>query len=87
VVLPEPGLEAITGFSVAESLGTPFLDHMHPVDKGRYLNMLTYAMDDGGGHGPGRVPVPHPGGQYLGWRCTPASPWTPTAWSWASPAP
>jgi PAS domain S-box-containing protein len=40
-----PAWEAMTGFTVAESLGTPFLDHMHPVDKERYLSMLTYAMD------------------------------------------
>jgi PAS domain S-box-containing protein len=40
-----PAWAAMTGFPVAESLGTPFLDHMHPVDQERYLNMLTYAMD------------------------------------------
>jgi len=40
-----PAWEAMTGFPVAESLGSPFLDHMHPVDKGRYLNMLTLAQD------------------------------------------
>jgi len=40
-----PAWEAMTGFTVAESLGTPFLGHMHPVDQERYLNMLTYAMD------------------------------------------
>jgi len=40
-----PAWEAMTGFPVADSLGTPFLDHMHPFDKGRYLNMLTLAMD------------------------------------------
>ena len=40
-----PAWEAMTGFPVEQSLGSPFLDHMHPVDKGRYLNMLTYAMD------------------------------------------
>ena len=40
-----PAWEAMTGFPVAESLGTPFLDHMHPVDQARYLNMLTGAMD------------------------------------------
>jgi PAS domain S-box-containing protein len=36
-----------TGFDLEKSLGQPFLDHMHPVDKGRYLNMLTYAMAAG----------------------------------------
>ena len=40
-----PAWETMTGFTVAESLGAPFLDHMHPVDKGRYLTMLTSAMD------------------------------------------
>ena len=39
-----PAWEAMTGFPVAESLGQPFLDHMHPVDKVRYLDMLTHAM-------------------------------------------
>jgi len=40
-----PAWEAMTGFTVAESLGKPFLDHMHPVDQGRYLDMVTGAMD------------------------------------------
>jgi len=40
-----PAWEAMTGFPVTESLGTPFLDHMHPVDQGRYLEMVTRAMD------------------------------------------
>jgi len=40
-----PAWEAMTGFTVAESLGAPFLDHMHPVDKARYLDMVTGAMD------------------------------------------
>ena len=40
-----PAWEAMTGFPVAESLGTPFLDRMHPVDKGRYLDMLTRAKE------------------------------------------
>ena len=42
-----PAWGATTGFPVESSLGTPFLDHMHAVDKGRYLNMLTYAMEAG----------------------------------------
>ena len=42
-----PAWEAITGFRTEESLGQPFLGHMHPLDKGRYLNMLTYAMETG----------------------------------------
>ena len=40
-----PAWEAMTGLTMAESLGAPFLGHMHPVDKGRYLEMLTCAMD------------------------------------------
>jgi PAS domain S-box-containing protein len=40
-----PAWEAMTGFTVADSLGKPFLDHMHPADKGRYLEMLTRAME------------------------------------------
>jgi PAS domain S-box-containing protein len=40
-----PAWKSITGFEVHESLGQPFLGHMHPLDKGRYLNMLTYAME------------------------------------------
>jgi PAS domain S-box-containing protein len=39
-----PAWAAMTGFPVAESLGQPFLDHMLPVDKIRYLEMLTLAM-------------------------------------------
>jgi len=42
-----PAWRSITGFEVEESLGQPFLGHMHPLDKGRYLNMLTYAMETG----------------------------------------
>jgi PAS domain S-box-containing protein len=40
-----PAWEDMTGFAVGESLGTPFLDLMHPEDKGRYLDMLTRAME------------------------------------------
>jgi len=40
-----PAWEALTGFPVAESLGAPFLDHMHPVDQGRYLEMLNHARE------------------------------------------
>jgi PAS domain S-box-containing protein len=40
-----PAWTVMTGFTVAESLGTPFLDHMHPVDQGRYLDMITRAME------------------------------------------
>jgi len=42
-----PAWRTLTGFAVEESLGQPFLGHMHPLDKGRYLNMLTYAMETG----------------------------------------
>jgi len=35
----------LTGFSLEESLGHPFLGFMHPQDKVRYLNILTYAME------------------------------------------
>ena len=40
-----PAWKATTGLAVEESLGQPFLDQMHPVDKGRYLNMLNHAME------------------------------------------
>ncbi|MDR3673767.1 MAG: ATP-binding protein, partial [Holophaga sp.] len=40
-----PAWTAMTGFPVAESLGAPFLDHMLPVDQGRYLAMLTHATE------------------------------------------
>ena len=42
-----PAWRTMTGFAMEESLGQPFLGHLHPVDKGRYLNMLTYAMETG----------------------------------------
>ena len=42
-----PAWRATTGFSVEDSLGQPFLDQMHPLDKGRYLKMLTQAMESG----------------------------------------
>jgi len=35
----------LTGLSLDESLGHPFLGFMHPQDKVRYLNVLTYAME------------------------------------------
>jgi PAS domain S-box-containing protein len=39
-----PAWQATTGLAVEESLGQPFLDQMHGVDKGRYLDMLNKAM-------------------------------------------
>ncbi len=35
----------LTGLGLEESLGQPFLGFMHPQDKVRYLNVLTYAME------------------------------------------
>ncbi len=45
--LLNPAWTVVTGFPVEESLGQPFLGYMHPEDKGRYLNALTYAMETG----------------------------------------
>ena len=45
--LLNPAWTQLTGFEVGESLGTPFLGYLHPADKPRYLNMLTYALDTG----------------------------------------
>ena len=45
--LLNPTWQEVTGFTVTESLGQPFLSYMHPEDKGRYLNALTYAMETG----------------------------------------
>jgi PAS domain S-box-containing protein len=42
-----PAWTRLTGHSVEESLGKPFLDALHPADNPRYLNMLTYAVDTG----------------------------------------
>ncbi len=38
---------ALTGRPVADSLGQPFLDALHPSDHPRYLNLLSYAVDTG----------------------------------------
>ncbi|MDP2877002.1 MAG: PAS domain S-box protein, partial [Holophaga sp.] len=35
----------LTGISLEESLGKPFLGFMHPTDKLRYMNVLNYAME------------------------------------------
>jgi len=42
-----PAWTELTGFSVEECLGRPFLEFLHPADNPRYLNMLTYAVDTG----------------------------------------
>jgi len=42
-----PAWTELTGNSVVESLGHPFLDYLHPADRPRYLNLLTYAVDTG----------------------------------------
>ncbi len=35
------------GYSLEESLGTPYLEYLHPNDTTSYLNLLTYAMETG----------------------------------------
>ncbi len=35
------------GYSLEESLGTPYLEYMHPNDTTSYLNLLTYALETG----------------------------------------
>jgi PAS domain S-box-containing protein len=60
-----PAWEAMTGFKVAESLGAPFLDHMHPVDQGRYLDMITHAMDAAEDTVRGEFRFMAKGGQHL----------------------
>jgi PAS domain S-box-containing protein len=42
-----PAWEELTGYSVQERLGKPFLDSLLPADNARYLNLLTYAVDTG----------------------------------------
>jgi PAS domain S-box-containing protein len=42
-----PAWAELTGFSVEECLGRPFLGYLHPADNPRYLNMLSYAVDTG----------------------------------------
>ena len=42
-----PAWVELTGYSLAECLGRPFLGFLHPADNPRYLNMLTYAVDTG----------------------------------------
>ena len=54
-----PAWVTLTGRSVEESLGLPFLDTLHPSDHPRYLNLLSYAVDTGQGsfEGEFRIPV------------------------------
>ena len=42
-----PAWGELTGYSVEERLGQPFLDSLLPADNARYLNLLTYAVDTG----------------------------------------
>ena len=35
------------GYSLEESLGTPYLEYFHPNDTTSYLNLLTYALETG----------------------------------------
>ena len=42
-----PAWESVTGYTLAKSLGKPFLASIHPDDKAPYLNRLTYALDTG----------------------------------------
>jgi len=42
-----PAWVELTGYSVEERLGCPFLDSLLPADNARYLNLLTYAVDTG----------------------------------------
>jgi two-component system sensor histidine kinase/response regulator len=37
----------LMGYSLEESLGTPYLDYFHPADVEAYLNLLTYALEMG----------------------------------------
>jgi len=43
-----PAWVELTGYSVEERLGCPFLDSLLPADNARYLNLLTYAVEDSG---------------------------------------
>jgi PAS domain S-box-containing protein len=61
--LLNPAWTQLTGFGVAESLGRPFLDYLHPADKPRYLNMLTYAVDTGQDAFEGEFRIPRENGE------------------------
>ncbi len=58
-----PAWTQLTGYAVTESLGTPFLGCLHPSDKPRYLNMLTYALDTGQNALQGEFRIPHRDGE------------------------
>ncbi|HEX4845105.1 MAG TPA: PAS domain S-box protein, partial [Geothrix sp.] len=53
----------LTGFTVEECLGLPFLGSLHPADNPRYLNMLTYAVDTGQEAFEGEFRIPTKGGE------------------------
>jgi PAS domain S-box-containing protein len=57
-----PAWTELTGFSIEESLGQPFLGFLHPADNPRYLNMLSYAVDTGQSVFEGEFRVPAKGG-------------------------
>jgi PAS domain S-box-containing protein len=42
-----PAWSRLTGRTVEESLGSPFLDALHPSDHPRYLNLLSYTVETG----------------------------------------
>ncbi|MDR3684722.1 MAG: ATP-binding protein [Geothrix sp.] len=42
-----PAWAELTGHPTEACLGRPFLDFLHPADRPRYLNMLSYAVDTG----------------------------------------
>ena len=42
-----PAWTELTGIPTEECLGSPFLGFLHPADRPRYLNMLSYAVDTG----------------------------------------
>ncbi|HEY3400486.1 MAG TPA: ATP-binding protein [Geothrix sp.] len=58
-----PAWSRITAFPVEECLGRPFLEYLHPADKPRYLNMLTYAVDTGQEAFDGEFRIPTKGGE------------------------
>ena len=41
-----PAWTQITGFALHESIGTPFLKYLHPGDSARYLEVLTFAVQN-----------------------------------------
>jgi PAS domain S-box-containing protein len=57
-----PAWTEVTGFTMEECLGRPFLEYLHPADNPRYLNMLTYAVDTGQADFDGEFRIPTKGG-------------------------